>query len=94
MPLEGSEKHMFGKMKVAGLTLMIRATRSRSSRPNHMPSHLDALQTKPPVNFCDLLAVYAAAPEDGDAAALRGLVAGLQESLGEVRAALAKVEHC
>jgi|GEM_PF-3388736 len=53
---------------------------------------------RPPVSLsrlvCDLLAVYAAAPEDGDAAALRGLVAGLQESLGEVRAALAKVEHC
>ena len=30
---------------------MIRATRSRSSRPNHMPSHLDALQTMISVAF-------------------------------------------
>ena len=30
---------------------MIRATRRRSSRPNHMPSRLDALQTPAPVAF-------------------------------------------
>ena len=30
---------------------MIRATRGRSSRPNHMPSHLDAWQTTGPVDF-------------------------------------------
>ena len=29
---------------------MIRATRSRSSRPNHMRSHFDALQTPTPVD--------------------------------------------
>ena len=41
--------------QVEGLTVMIRATRSRSmegwSRPNHMPSRLDALQTTIPVAF-------------------------------------------
>ena len=50
---------MRGACQVADLTLMIRATRGRSmdgwmdgwSRPNHMPSHLDALQTMPCVNF-------------------------------------------
>ena len=36
---------------VEELALMIRATRGRSSRPNHMPSLLDALQTLRPVNF-------------------------------------------
>ena len=36
---------MRGACQVADLTLMIRATRGRSSRPNHMRSHLDALQT-------------------------------------------------
>ena len=30
---------------------MIRATRSRSSRPNHMPSRLDALQTTVSIDF-------------------------------------------
>ena len=30
---------------------MIRATRGRSRRPNHMHSHLDALQAMPPVNL-------------------------------------------
>ena len=34
---------------------MIRATRGRSSRPNHMPSHLDALQTMIPVDSRRLL---------------------------------------
>ena len=46
---------IFGRMhealQVAGLTLMIRATRGRSRRPNHMHSHLDALQAMPPVNL-------------------------------------------
>ena len=37
--------------QVEELALMIRATRGRSSRPNHMPSHLDALQTLSPVNL-------------------------------------------
>ena len=31
--------------QVEDLALMIRATRGRSRRPNHMRSHLDALQT-------------------------------------------------
>ena len=39
------------QFRVEGLTLMIRATRSRSSRPNHMRSLLDALQTLRPVNL-------------------------------------------
>ena len=30
---------------------MIRATKGKSRRPNHMPSHLDALQTLRPVNL-------------------------------------------
>ena len=38
-------------MNFAGLTLMIRATRGRSSRPNHMLSLLDALQTLRPVDL-------------------------------------------
>ena len=37
--------------RVAGLALMIRATRGRSRRPNHMRSHLDALQAMGPVNL-------------------------------------------
>ena len=37
--------------QVEELALMIRATRGRSSRPNHMPSLLDALQTLPPVDL-------------------------------------------
>ena len=37
--------------QVEGLTSMIRATRGRSSGPNHMPSRLDALQTPTPVDF-------------------------------------------
>ena len=45
--------------QVEELALMIRATRGRSmdgwmdgwSRPNHMPSHLDALQTMIPVDL-------------------------------------------
>ena len=35
--------------QVEELALMIRATRGRSRRPNHMHSHLDALQAMPPV---------------------------------------------
>ena len=42
---------MRGACQVADLTLMIRATRGRSRRPNHMRSLLDALQTLRPVNF-------------------------------------------
>ena len=38
-------------VQVEGLTLTIRATRSRSRRPNHMHSHLDALQAMTPVGF-------------------------------------------
>ena len=37
--------------QVEEIALMIRATRGRSRRPNHMHSHLDALQAMPPVNF-------------------------------------------
>ena len=37
--------------QVEGLTVMIRATRGRSRRPNHMHSHLDALQAMGPVNL-------------------------------------------
>ena len=37
--------------QVEDLALMIRATRGRSRRPNHMHSHLDALQAMPPVNL-------------------------------------------
>ena len=33
------------------LQTMISATKGKSRRPNHMPSHMDALQTLPPVNF-------------------------------------------
>ena len=37
--------------QVEDLALMIRATRGRSRRPNHMHSHLDALEAMGPVNF-------------------------------------------
>ena len=37
--------------QVEELALMIRATRGRSRRPNHMHSHLDALQAMPPVDL-------------------------------------------
>ena len=37
--------------QVEDLALMIRATRGRSRRPNHMHSHLDALQAMPPVGL-------------------------------------------
>ena len=37
--------------QVEDLALMIRATRGRSRRPNHMHSHLDALQAMAPVAF-------------------------------------------
>ena len=44
--------------QVEGLALMIRATRGRSSRPNHMPSLLDALQTTTSVDFRRLLGSF------------------------------------
>ena len=44
-------RDMHGAFQVAGLALMIRATRGRSRRPNHMPSHLDGLQTMSSVNL-------------------------------------------
>ena len=37
--------------QVEDLALMIRATRGRSRRPNHMHSHLDASQAMGPVGF-------------------------------------------
>ena len=37
--------------QVEDLALMIRATRGRSRRPNHMHSHLDALQAMGPVSL-------------------------------------------
>ena len=37
--------------QVEDLALMIRATRGRSRRPNHMHSRLDALQAMRPVNL-------------------------------------------
>ena len=40
--------------QVEDLALMIRATRGRSRRPNHMHSHLDALQAMGPVDFLRL----------------------------------------
>ena len=46
---------MRGACQVADLTLMIRATRGRSRRPNHMPSRMDALQTMGSVDFRRLL---------------------------------------
>ena len=51
MILAGFWGNMAEACQVAELTLMIRATRGRSRRPNHMPSHLDALQTMGSVNF-------------------------------------------
>ena len=44
-------RDMRGACQVADLTLMIRATRGRSRRPNHMRSTLDALQTPIPVDL-------------------------------------------
>ena len=43
--------NMRAAFQVAELTLMIRATRGRSRRPNHMRSPVDALQTPTPVDF-------------------------------------------
>ena len=37
--------------QVAEIALMIRVTRGRSRRPNHMHSHLDALQAMRPVDL-------------------------------------------
>ena len=37
---------------------MIRATKGKSSRPNHMCSHLDALQGMPPVAFRRLAGTF------------------------------------
>ena len=42
---------MRGACQVADLTLMIRATRGRSRRPNHMRCPLDDLQTPTPVGL-------------------------------------------
>ena len=44
-------RDMCEAFQVEDLALMIRATRGRSRRPNHMHSHLDALQAMPPVSF-------------------------------------------
>ena len=44
-------RDMCEAFQVEDLALMIRATRGRSRRPNHMHSHLDALQAMPPVNL-------------------------------------------
>ena len=44
-------RDMCEAFQVEDLALMIRATRGRSRRPNHMHSHLDALQAMGPVNF-------------------------------------------
>ena len=42
---------MRGACQVADLTLMIRATKGRSRRPNHMHSHIGSPKAMPPVNF-------------------------------------------
>ena len=42
---------MCDAFQVEDLAFMIRATRGRSRRPNHMHSHLDALQAMGPVDF-------------------------------------------
>ena len=44
-------RDMFEAFQVEELALMIRATMGRSSRPNHMLSLLDALQTLGPVDL-------------------------------------------
>ena len=46
-----SPRDMREACQVADLTLMIRATRGRSRRPNHMRGLLDALQTPGPVDL-------------------------------------------
>ena len=45
------EQALVKHFRLKGLTSMIRATRGRSRRPNHMHSHLDALQAMGPVAF-------------------------------------------
>ena len=42
---------MRGACQVADLTLMIRATRGRSRRPNHMRSHIGSPKAVTPVDF-------------------------------------------
>ena len=42
---------MHEAFRVEELIFMIRTARGRSSRPNHMHSHLDALQAMGPVNL-------------------------------------------
>ena len=42
---------MRGACQVADLTWMIRATRGRSSRPNHMRSHIGSPKAMAPVNL-------------------------------------------
>ena len=42
---------MRGACQVADLTLMIRATRGRSRRPNHMRGHIGIPKAMPPVDF-------------------------------------------
>ena len=49
--LEGCWGNVAEAGQVSEITLMIRATRGRSSRPNHMPGRLDALQTTGTVTF-------------------------------------------
>ena len=44
-------RDMCEAFQVVELALMIRATRGRSRRPNHMHSHLDALQAMTPVDL-------------------------------------------
>ena len=44
-------RKMHEALQVAGLTLMIRATRGRSRRPNHMPSHFRSPKAMTPVNL-------------------------------------------
>ena len=71
--------------QVAELTLMIRATRSRSSRPNHMPSHLDALQTTSSVNLRRFVGnFHSVAKQASLSVASQSDFGGFSEDLGRV----------
>ena len=71
--------------QVAGFTWMIRAMRGRSSRPNHMPSHLDAIQTMISVDFRRLVgSFHSVAKQASFRVALRTDFRGFWSDLGRV----------
>ena len=86
-------RDMRGACQVADLTLMIRATRGRSRRPNHMRSPLDALQTPGPVNLRRLLGkLHSVAKQASFSIAFRRDFGGFSSDFGRVWEAKMEVE--